>query len=90
MILLTASVVKSLPYAAILIALATFIAGQREFRRRAKVDYVSDLEKRIADLEADNKSLDERIEDCERDRRELRVENFKLMRRVVTLEEKPQ
>lgn len=88
-LLLATSATAALPFVAIAIAIATFVASQREFGRRAKVDYVDGLEKRIEDLEEQNGTLLERIEDCEKDRRDLKAENFKLMRRVLTLEESP-
>lgn len=79
----------TLPYAALLIALGTFVASQREFRRRAKVDYVSGLETRILDVERQNASLASRVSECERDRAALRDENFDLMRRLTRLEGRP-
>lgn len=77
--MIVATLATSLPYVAIAVAIATFVASQREFGRRAKVDYVAGLE--------------ERIEECEKDRKDLRVklqqlrdENVDLMRRVVRVE----
>lgn len=86
LLLTTISFATVVPTVAILIAIATFIASQREFGRRAKVDYVAGLEKRIEDLEGENKSLDERVEACEKDRRTLRDENYRLMSRIIALE----
>lgn len=76
--MIAAALVTTLPYAAILIALGTFIASQREFGRRAKVDYVAGLEKRIKECEDDRKVLHDKCD-------ELEGENLRLMRIVVAM-----
>lgn len=73
---------KWLPYVATAIAALTFLASQREIGRRAKVDYVNELEERIKDCEADRADLRRQV-------RQYRAENLELQRRVLRLEEAP-
>lgn len=70
-----------LPILAIVLSAFTFLASQREAARRAKVDYVVGLEKRVEGCENDR----ERLQKDLHDQREL---NLDLMQRVFRLEEK--
>lgn len=65
--------------AAVIIAAISFAASQREFRRRAKTDYVASLERRIEECEQDRDELHKKLG-------ELEDENVKLLRRIVRLE----
>lgn len=49
--------------AAIVLSALTFAAGQREFARRAKVDYVAGLERRLDDCERDRESFRAEIDE---------------------------
>lgn len=66
---------------AVATSVLTFLAGQREVARRAKLDYVASLEHRIEECEADRTRLQKDVHD----QREL---NLDLMKRVFRLEEK--
>lgn len=70
-----------LPIFSLGISLFTFVAGQREVSRRAKVDYVAELEHRIEECEADRTRL-------QRDVHDMREEHLDLMRRMFRLEDK--
>lgn len=65
--------------AALVIAALSFVASQREFKRRAKTDYVVGLEKRIEECEDDRTQLHKKLDDLEE-------ENVRLLRRIVRLE----
>lgn len=66
---------------AVATSVLTFLAGQREVARRAKVDYVAGLEHRIEECEVDRDRLQKDLHD----QRDL---NLDLMLRVRRLEEK--
>jgi chromosome segregation ATPase len=74
------------PWIALGVAIATFVASQREVRRRAKVDYVNQLETRIETCEAERERLRKEGQDARREIATLKDENFDLMRRMSDLE----
>jgi hypothetical protein len=67
------------PWLALGVAFATLLFGQLEVRRRAKVDYVAQLEHRIETCEHERAKLREDV-------KELRERELDLMRRVYRLE----
>lgn len=71
------------PYVALILALATFIAGQLEVRRRAKVDYVAELERRIETCERDRERMHRKSDDQDRQIATLKDENYDLLRRLA-------
>lgn len=75
-----------LPILAIGLAFATFIATQVDMRRRAKSDYTEQLEHRMQQCEKSRAEQDVLITRQTDQIRELRDENFDLMKRVLRLE----
>lgn len=71
------------PYVALVLALFTFIAGQLEVRRRAKVDYVTELERRIETCERDRERMHRKSDDQDRQIATLKDENYDLLRRLA-------
>lgn len=69
----------AVPWIALGVAIATFVAGQREVRRRAKIDYVNQLEER-------NKTCLSECADLRKQVVTLKDENFELMRRMANVE----
>ncbi len=73
--------------AALFVAVATFVLAQRDSRKHARTDYVSQLEQRIGDCERDRENLRKEMTTLRRRVGELRDENVDLMRRLVRLEQ---
>lgn len=69
-----------IPGVALFISAATFVFSLFEMRRRARVDYVGELEHRIQECEDDRNELRRKVD-------QLTRQNFNLMQRVLKLEE---
>ncbi len=76
----------SVAIAAIVLSALTFIASQHDARRRGQVAYLADLERRFAEQAKQLSELQARVDTCENDRQKLHDDNFRLMQRVLKLE----
>lgn len=80
----------AVPIAALVISVATFVLGQREMSRRASLGYVHDLEARIKLCEDDRQELRRETQSLREQTDRLEEENIRLMRRVLTMEQRNQ
>ncbi len=54
--------------------------------RRGKASHLADLERRISEQQKQIADLQARVDTCENDRQGLHEENYRLLRRVMKLE----
>jgi hypothetical protein len=86
MIVAFALTAASVPWIALAVAIATFVATQREVRRRAKVDYVNQLEDRNKNCLSECLELRSECVELRKQVSTLKDENFQLMRRIADIE----
>lgn len=73
----------AIPVAALIISLCAFVAGMLQNRRTADKGYVQELEKRIADCEADRKNLHDELSKLKERLNVAIDENVELMRKIL-------
>ncbi len=83
----------SIPIAALIISVATLVYSGLSIRQKSEVDQegllyerIDDLEGRLAVAETHTESCEKRCAALERKMKDLKDENFSLMRRVLRME----
>lgn len=72
-----------IPAGALIISVGTLLFAALGLRNKATKDYVEQLKDQLAASEEESRKCHELLEQYDRERKELRADNYELMRRII-------